>query len=315
MKVVVTGSIAYDYLMSFPGRFSDHLLADKLDKISVSFLVDSLRRERGGCAANIAYNLALLGQKPLVVASAGCDFAEYGEALKKTGVDVSGIRIFPEVYTASFFANTDQSGNQIASFYTGAMQCARELSLAPFLGPDAVVLISPNDPQAMSNHVEECRKTGTRFIYDPSQQIVRLDDKDLIAGVESAWIVIVNEYELEMLKKKTGWSETEILQKSGILVVTLGENGSLIRTADSEHRIPAAKPESVQDPTGVGDAYRAGLLTGIASGFSWDIAGRMGSLASAYVLETQGPQSHAYTFKDFVARYEGTFGHEKVLHR
>jgi adenosine kinase len=131
MKVIVTGSIAFDYLMSFPGHFSDHLLADKLDKISVSFLVDSLRRERGGCAANIAYNLALLGQKPLVVASAGCDFSEYGEALRKTGVDISGIRIFPEVYTASFFANTDQSGNQIASFYTGAMQCAKEIVLEP----------------------------------------------------------------------------------------------------------------------------------------------------------------------------------------
>jgi adenosine kinase len=314
MNVIVTGSIAFDYLMSFPGRFSDHLLADKLDKISVSFLVDTLRRERGGCAANISYNLALLGQQPLMVGSVGCDFGEYGEALKKAGVDISGVRVFPEVYTASFFANTDDSGNQIASFYTGAMQYAKKIPLEPFLGPDALVLISPNDPEAMANYVESCSRAKTAFLYDPSQQIVRLDEKALIAGVEAAWIVIVNEYELEMLKKKTGWSEAEILQKSGILVVTLGENGSYIRTPESEHRIPAAKPKSVQDPTGVGDAYRAGLVKGLATGYSWDIAGRMGSLAAAYVLETQGPQSHAYTFKEFTARYEETFGVEKALH-
>ncbi len=314
MRPVVTGSIAFDYLMSFPGKFEDHFLPGKLDKISVSFLVDELNLRRGGCAANIAYSLALLGEKPLLVGAAGSDFGPYGKDLENMGVDLSGVLVKEDVLTASFFANTDQEGNQIASFFTGAMQYAREISLPRVVQErDPLVLISPDDPEAMSLHAEECRKEGYRFLYDPGQQIARTPGETLARDAKGAWILLVNEYEEEMFLKKTGMGREDLRGLAENVVVTLGAEGAEIRTPQGDFRIPPARPERVLDPTGVGDAYRAGLVKGLVKGLSWETAGRMGSLAAVYVLETDGPQSHHYDLGDFVERYAATFGDAKEL--
>ena len=253
MKLILTGSIAYDYLMSFPGKFSEHLLPDKLDSISVSFLVEEMRKEPGGCAANIAYSLALLGESPVLFGAVGKDFCDYRAALEDAGVDTSGVHVFQEAFTSSFFANTDQDGNQICSFYSGAMTLSKTLSLKPFVeSKETLVLISPNDPDAMVKYVEECQKTGISYIWDPSQQIIRLSGGDLQKGADSAKMLLVNEYELEMFQKKTSLTEKDILELTETLIVTLGDKGAVIKTNGIEYQIPVATPKHILDPTGVG---------------------------------------------------------------
>lgn len=306
MNVVVTGSIAYDYLMTFPGRFAEHILPDQIDRLSVSFLVDEMRKQRGGCAANIAYNLALLGERPRLMGTVGQDFGAYRAWLEGRGVDTSLVRTEPDLFTASFFVSTDEDGNQIANFYTGAMARARDLSL---LGLDHgridLVVISPNDPQAMVKYAVECQTLGIPYLYDPSQQIVRLSGEELAKGLEKAALLVVNEYEFEMVREKTGLSVTEIeTAPRQACVVTMGQNGSRICTEDGVYLVPAAVPQCVDDPTGVGDAYRAGLIKGLALDLPWALAGRMGSVAAVYALEQPGPQSHYYSLPDFIARLE-----------
>ena len=316
MKLIITGSIAFDTLMSFPGKFSDHLLANKLDRISVSFLVDTLTKQRGGCAANIAYNLALLEEHPCLVGTVGRDFTEYSRILEKIGVDTSGVRVIEDDYTASFYANTDEDGNQIASFYTGAMRFARDISLRDIEGLDnGLIIISPNDPDAMKKTAKECQKMNLPYIYDPGQQIVRLTGEDLRKGIKGARVLILNEYELEMLKNKTGISDNNLLECCETFVVTLGDKGSVIHHREGSLNIPVVKPVKIIDPTGVGDAFRAGLMKGISHNLSWHTTGRMGSLAAAYVLETDGPQNHSYTLKQFVKRYGDIFGESEEIRR
>lgn len=314
MSIVVTGSIAYDYLMSFPGYFKDHILPEKLESLSVSFLVDSMFKRRGGCAANIAYNLALLSrrrseERPRIMATVGEDFAEYRAWLEAHGVDTSGIVTIENEFTASFFVSTDRANCQIASFYTGAMRKASQLS---FYDGDyrhaEMAIISPNDPAAMVKYARECRELGIPYIYDPSQQIIRLSTAELEAGIDGSRALIVNEYELEMIRRKTGLNEADLLRLTEVLVVTRGERGSLIRTRDRVVPIPAARAPQVVDPTGVGDAYRAGFVTGMLRGYPWEVTGRLGSLAAVYVLDEPGPQSHLYTLEAFVARYRENFG-------
>jgi len=306
VNIVVTGSIAYDYLMTFPGRFAEHLLPDKLEKLSVSFLVDEMRKQRGGCGANIAYNLALLGERPRLMGTVGQDFDAYRGWLEWCGVDTSLVKTEPDLFTASFFVSTDQVGNQIANFYTGAMARARNLSLLN-LDPEQIdlVVISPNDPQAMVKYAAECQAHGIPYLYDPSQQIVRLTGEELTAGVEGATLLVVNEYEFEMLREKTGLSRAEVESApQEACVVTMGETGSRISTRWGTYRIPASKPRCIDDPTGVGDAYRAGLIKGLALELPWPVAGRLGSVAAAYALEQAGPQSHSYSMAEFVARLD-----------
>jgi adenosine kinase len=316
MKIVVSGSIAFDYLMRFPGRFRDHLIPDKLDRISVSFLVETLTRERGGSGANIAFNLALLGERPILMATAGEDFAEYRAWLEQHGVDTSAVRDISGVYTASFFANTDVENNQIGSFYTGAMAYAKGYRLAEALPvrPDLVV-ISPNDPTAMSELAEECHQTGVPFLFDPSQQVIWLDADFLVHGIERCHLLVVNEYEWEMIAKKTGLTLDRLTAVGKTVIVTHGGEGSRIYAGGERFDIPVCPVTRVVDPTGVGDAYRAGLLKGIASGFGWDLCGRIGSVAAAYVLEQQGTQNHHYTLPAFVARFRTVFDDEGALDR
>jgi adenosine kinase len=309
MNVVVTGSIAYDYLMTFPGRFVEHILPEQLHHISVSFLVDEMRRQRGGCAANIAYNLALLGERPQLMGTVGQDFREYRAWLEQQGVDTSLTHDEPDLFTASFFVNTDQDGNQIASFYTGAMARARNLSFHDLdAGLVDLVIISPNDPEAMVKYAAECRELGIPYLYDPSQQIIRLSGADLSAGLEGCDLLVVNEYEFEMMQEKTGSSAEAIRSAPArACVVTLGPEGAHVWADEALYEIPAVPPQRADDPTGVGDAFRAGLVKGLALGLSWDLAGRMGALAATYTLEQPGPQSHHYRLAEFVARFRQNF--------
>lgn len=313
MNVVITGSVAFDYIMSFPGHFADHILPDRLEHISLSFLVDDMRKVYGGCAPNIAYSLALLGERPRIMATAGLDGTEYRDWLAQNGVDTSLLRICTDCFTASFFVNTDLDQNQIASFYAGAMARAHELSMrdlvdagAPSQKPD-LVIISPNDPAAMRKYARECRELDIPYIYDPSQQVARVGGGELLEGLTGARILILNDYEYGILQKKTGLDQEQLLQRVSTIVVTLGERGSQIVTRDEVIEIPIARPDAVLEPTGVGDAYRAGLIKGLLRGYPWPVTGRIAALAAAYVIEHPGPQPRPYTITEFVARYRKNF--------
>ena len=307
MKIVITGSIAFDYLMSFPGRFTEHFLPDHMDRISLSFLVDTMDKRRGGCAPNIAYTLALLGERPLLMATAGEDFGEYRTWLESAGVDTSLVKQVSGKFTASFFCSTDQHNNQIASFYTGAMADAGELSFRA-VRDCGIAIISPNDPGAMVQYAEECRALGIRYIFDPGQQCARMSGDELRAGAIGATIVICNDYEFELLRQKSGLGEDEILARSEALIVTRGEHGSSVMTRDGRTDVPAVATRRVVDPTGVGDAFRGGLMKGIALGLPYAACAQIGSVAATYALEHLGGQSHAYTWDEFRQRYEEQFG-------
>jgi adenosine kinase len=314
MAIVCTGSIAYDYLMSFPGYFKDHILPDKLDSISLSFLVDSMVKQRGGTAPNIAYNLALLGEHPILMGTVGEDFEDYRAALEKAGVDTTYVKVIQGKYTASFFANTDLSNAQIASFYTGAMADAKDLSINDFPRKNVeLVVVSPNDPTAMSKYPHECRDLGTPYLYDPGQQVVRMDPQEIKAGIQGAQSVFVNEYEFELVQKHTGLKANEIIDNVDYVVVTCGECGSDIYVKDVHFHIPIVKPDHIADPTGVGDAFRGGFLRGRKLGFDWQTCGKMGSLAATYCIENHGPQNHTYSINDFVQRYRVYFNEPGAL--
>ena len=310
MKLIVTGSIAFDYLMSFPGRFTEHLLPEHMQRVSLSFLVDTMDKRRGGCAPNIAYTLALLGERPHLMATAGQDFGDYGAWLTAAGVDTSLVKVIGNKFTASFFCSTDQANNQIASFYTGAMANAGELSFRTVdgLASDGLVIISPNDPEAMVQYAEECSTTGIKYIWDPGQQCARMDGAQLKDGIVGAHLVICNDYEFELIRQKTGMSEADVLAVASALIVTRGEHGSTVITRDHRIDVPAVPPDRIVDPTGVGDAFRGGLMKGLASGRSLEVSARMGSVAATWALEHLGGTSHAYTWPEFVQRYEAHFG-------
>jgi adenosine kinase len=307
MKIVITGSIAYDYLMSFPGKFTEHFLPEHMDRLSLSFLVDTMDKRRGGCAPNIAYTLALLGERPLLMATAGEDFGEYRQWLDAAGVDTSLVRQVSGKFTASFFCSTDQANNQIASFYTGAMADAGQLSFRG-VAECGLAIISPNDPGAMVQYAEECRTLGIPYIFDPGQQCARMSGEELKDGVVGAHMVICNDYEFELLRQKTGLREDDVLKQASVLVITRGEGGSSVYTSESRADVPAVTPRRIVDPTGVGDAYRGGLMKGIALGLPSQVCARMGSVAATYALEHLGGQSHAYTWREFRQRYEDHFG-------
>jgi adenosine kinase len=307
MSTIVTGSIAFDYLMSFPGKFTEHFLPEHMNRVSLSFLVDTMDKRRGGCAPNIAYTLALLGERPRLMGTAGQDFDDYRRWLEAAGIDTSLVKQVGDKFTASFFCSTDTESNQIASFYTGAMANAGELSFRT-IGDATMVIISPNDPGAMVQYAEECRTLGIPFVWDPGQQCARMAGNELADGIQGAAIVICNDYEFELMKQKTGLDEDAILGRAGALIVTRGENGCTVRQGPSTAAVPAVPPHAIVDPTGVGDAFRGGLLKGLAMGAPLDVACRLGSVAATYALEHLGGQSHAYTWEEFRARYATHFG-------
>ncbi len=310
MKLIVTGSIAFDYLMSFPGRFTEHFLPEHMHRVSLSFLVDSMDKRRGGCAPNIAYTLALLGERPFLMATAGQDFGDYKAWLDAAGIDTSLVQVVDGKFCASFFCSTDQENNQIASFYTGAMANAAELSFRTVSGMkgEGLVIISANDPSAMVQYAEECEVLGVKYIWDPGQQCARMEGDQLAAGMRGAFMVICNDYEFELIRQKTGMGEAEVLSHAPLLVITKGEHGCTVHTPGRVMDVAAVTPHRIEDPTGVGDAFRGGFMKGLAMGATYQVCAQLGSVAATYALEHLGGTSHAYTWQEFTTRYEQHFG-------
>lgn len=309
-QVIVTGSLAFDQIMVFPGSFKDHILPDKLHVINISFLVSEMRKQRGGCAGNIAYTLALLEKDCRVIAAAGNDFDEYRQWLLDHGVDLDGVRIFEDEITASCHITTDQTDNQITGFFVGAMQRAAELSLQELAGErPSVAIIAPDDPGAMMRHCREARESGLPFLFDPSFQVTAMDGADLAEAAQGAAMLVVNDYEFAVFEKKTGKSGPEIFDLVDMAVVTLGGEGSkILLPGQEEIRIPVAQVEDFVDPTGAGDSYRSGFVAGLMAGQDLEVCGRMGSIASAFVVEKNGTQNHGYTRQEFNERYAANFG-------
>ena len=311
MRIAVTGSIATDHLMSFKGRFSDNLAPDQLAKISLSFLVEDLQIRRGGVAANIAFGLGVLGTTPLLVGAVGEDFVDYRSWLERHGVDCSGVLVSDIHHTARFICTTDDAQAQIASFYAGAMSEASRIELGP-LANDAhfdLVVVSPNDPDAMLRHTQECRDRGYAFAADPSQQLAWSDGPLIRRLVDGAAYLFSNDYEAALIAKKTGWDDAEILDRVGVRVTTHGEKGAVIDGHGIDTiRVPVVEPKRIADPTGVGDAFRAGFLTGRGAGLDLERSAQLGSMVAVLVLETTGTQNWAWDPASAKERLAGAYG-------
>jgi adenosine kinase len=312
VRIAVTGSIATDHLMTFTGRFADSLVVDQLDKIALSFLVDDLEVRRGGVAANIAFGMANLGQKPLLVGSVGEDFVDYRSWLERHGVDCHAVHVSETRHTARFVCTTDSDHAQIATFYAGAMSEAREIELGPIAaradGLDLVV-ISPNDPEAMLRHTDECRARGLPFAADPSQQLAWMDGESIRQLIDGATYLFTNEYEAALTEKKTGWSAEEIDERVQTRVITKGRHGAVVVTkGEAPIQVTAAREVRKADPTGVGDAFRAGFLTGLAWGLGHRRCAEVGSMLATYVIETVGTQEYDLGQARFLERLGEAYG-------
>lgn len=312
MRIAVTGSIAVDHLMVYPGRFTDQLVADRLDRVSLSFLADDLQIRRGGVAANIALGLGRLGLRPLLAGAVGADFAEYREWLHAGGVDTGLVLVSDSLHTARFVCTTDSEQNQIATFYSGAMSAARDISLAPAArseGGLGLVVVAPNDPTAMLRHTEEARALGVPFAADPSQQLARVSGEDARRLVDGARFLFTNEYESALLEQLTGWSRDEILGRVGSWITTFGAQGvSIAREGRPRHLVPAVPASAIADPTGAGDAFRAGFLAGTAWQWPYERAAQLGCALATVVLESVGTQEYKLSTADLLLMIERTYG-------
>lgn len=312
MSLLITGSIATDHLMTFPGKFADSLVAEKLDKISVSFLASDLEVRRGGVAANIAFALARLGERPVLVGAVGEDFAEYHSWLDRHGVDCSSVHYSETQHTARFTCTTDTEMNQIASFYPGAMGEASQIELKPIadrVGDPTYVLIGADDPGAMLRHTEECKERGYTFVADPSQQLAFADGDLIRPLVDGADILISNEYEAELIVAKTGWTREEVLARVGTWVTTLGKDGVKVEDKDGLLlEVGVLDGVTPVEPTGVGDAFRGGFLAALTRGLGWERAAQLGCTIAAYVVETVGTQEYTATRDEMLTRLGATYG-------
>lgn len=307
-QVVVTGSLAFDHITDFPGRFSDNIMPDKIHILNLSFTLKTLKKQFGGTAGNIAYNSSLLKIKPTLLAVAGSDFQPYRDHLERVGVDTSGLLIRSDLFTSNFFVITDLNDNQIGGFYPGPLDQKKLLKISSLSFKPSLVVISPNNPAQMVSFSRECRRLRLPFIFDPGQQTIRFNPADLINASKGAKVVIGNDYEIELILRKTNLSKSDFLRSTEAIITTKGASGSLIESREGTWNIPAAKPRKVIDPTGAGDAYRAGLVKGLLSGWSWEKTGRVASLSAVYAVEKYGTQEHAYSMQDFRARFKKSFG-------
>ncbi len=307
MKILVSGSLGFDSILDFKDYFKNHILANKIHNINVSFLVDNLRINYGGTAGNIAYNLALLKESPVVLSSAGNDFKEYKERLKKLGIDVSKIKIISKTTTALVHIVTDLGDNQITAFYPGAMKYSCGKINQTLLKNNNLAIIAPGNETDMFELSKAYKKNKTPYIFDPGQQIPALTTTQLKTGINDTMVLISNDYELSMIQNKTGFTEKQILQKAKILITTLGEKGSIIKTKDKTFKIPVAEPKEVKDPTGAGDAYRAGLIKGLISGLNLEQSGQLASVVSVYAVENYGTQNHKFSINEIKKRYRQNF--------
>jgi adenosine kinase len=305
---LICGSLAFDKIMQYHGRFSETLLADQLHKVNVSFLVPTLRTEFGGCSANIAYNLKMLGGDPLIMATIGQDGGEYLERFAQLGISTRGIRKIGHAYTAQCFVTADLDNNQINAFHPGAMQFAHENNVAD-CGPLRVAVIAPDGRDGMLKHATDCAAQKVPFMFDPGQQLPMFSGAELIDFINKASYVAANDYEFEMLMDRTGLTLADIASRLDALIVTRGENGSEIYSDGKRFEIPCVKAAAIVDPTGCGDAYRAGLLFGIANDFSWETTGRLASLLGSIKIAHQGGQNHVFTAAEIADRFEKEFGY------
>ena len=314
MKIGVAGSVGLDHLMTFSGKFTDSFVAGSLEKVSLSFLVDSLDVRRGGCAANICYGMGVLGLNPVLIAAVGKDWADYEAWLSRHGVDTSHALVSTSLYTAHFMVTTDDDLNQIASFFPGAMSEARNIELGPIMektGRFDMLVISPDDPEAMLHHSDVCRSEGIAFAADPSQQMARMSGEEIKLLIDGASYLFLNEYELALAMQKTGLSDREILEHVKIRVVTLGSKGAKVESAAGEFvQVGTPQEKSKTDPTGVGDSFRSGFIAGLAWGLSHERCAQLGSLIATYVIETMGTQEYRFTSAEFLARFDGAYGPE-----
>jgi adenosine kinase len=307
-QVAVTGSVAFDTIMVFPGRFGEHILPDKTHMLNVSFLVDRLEKRRGGTAANIAYTLALLGETPLLCAAVGDDFGDYDAALRAVGVDTSTALRCDDIPTASAFITTDLDDNQITAFFPGAMGRGGDVDLTTHAARVDTVVVAPDAPDGMALHIAQARDMGARLVFVPAQQIPSLPAETLRAGLDAAWMVVGNDYEMELIRSRTGVSAGDLRARGVLVALTRGDQGSELHGPDGVVRIPVAPPVAVVDPTGAGDAYVAGLLAGLRRGAPPAEAGRMAALSATYAVEQQGTQAHSFDAASFAERYGAAFG-------
>ena len=305
---LICGSIAFDKIMQYQGRFGDTLLADQLHRVNVSFLVPTLRTEYGGCAVNIAYNLKMLDGDPLIMGTIGQDGGDYLDRMEKQGLATRAIRTIGQAYTAQCFVTADQDNNQINAFHPGAMQFSHENSLADYL-PLRVAIISPDGRDGMIKHAHDCVENKVPFMFDPGQQLPMFNGEELIRFIDQAAYLACNDYEFEMVMDRTGLSLQDIAGRLDALIVTRGEAGSDIYAGGEHHKIPAVLASSVVDPTGCGDAYRAGLLYGIANDLDWPTTGRLASLLGSIKIAHQGGQNHSFTAQEIADRFEAAFGY------
>ncbi|GAB4076594.1 carbohydrate kinase family protein [Nostocoides australiense] len=316
MKILVTGSIASDHLMTFDGRFADSLVVEQLDKISLSFLANDLEIRRGGIAANIAFGMANLGMSPVLVGAVGEDFDAYRSWLERHGVDCESILVSDTKHTARFVCTTDKDMAQIATFYAGAMSEARRIELGPIhkrVGGADYVLIGANDPEAMLRHTRECRKRGLKFIADPSQQLAFSNGPEIKELIDGATYLITNEYEARLTEQKTGWSATDIAERVTHRVTTHGKDGAIIESPGEDPiHVGVAKVARLADPTGVGDAFRAGFLAGLSVGLPHRRCAEMGSVLAAHVIETVGTQEYELSKRTFLARLADAYGEDSA---
>lgn len=307
MSVLICGSFAYDTIMVFPDQFKNHILPDKVHMLNVSFLVPELRREFGGCAGNIAFNMKLLGDTPLPMGTVGTDFSPYQAWMDRHQIDRQHVHIKQDFYTAQAFITTDQDDNQITAFHPGAMNVAHETSLTEAEGV-RLGIIAPDGREGMIQHAKEFADAGIPFIFDPGQGLPMFNGEDLLNFAEQATYIALNDYEAQLFQDRTGLDVEQIAEKVSALIITRGSQGSYIYTDNKRIDIPCAKAKSVVDPTGCGDAYRAGLLHGILHGKSWEITGRIASLLGAIKIEQHGTQNHHFSLVEFAERFEASFG-------
>ncbi|HVW70647.1 MAG TPA: carbohydrate kinase family protein [Steroidobacteraceae bacterium] len=305
-KALVCGSVAFDTIMVFGDRFRNHILPDKIHMLNVSFLVPQLRREFGGCAGNIAYNLKLLGDEGYAMATVGRDFGPYAEWMRQHGVPGDYVRLIESEHTAQAFITTDQDNNQITAFHPGAMQHSHRNAVGD-ARDISIGIVAPDGRDGMIRHAEQFAAARIPFIFDPGQGLPMYDGKDLERFVDQATWVAVNDYEWQMIQQKTGWTERDVVQRVEALIITRGEQGSLIHTRQGVVDIPCAKAKAIVDPTGCGDAYRAGLIHGLLHGLDWETTGRIASLMGAIKIESLGTQNHSFTPAEFQQRLAAAF--------
>ncbi len=307
MNLLVVGSMAYDYIMNFSGKFADRIMEDKIHSLSLSFLVDDLKKQFGGTAGNIAYSSKLLGIQPYIFSQAGNDFNPYKKFLKHNKIPTKYIKEYENVSMSSYFVVTDTTNNQIGSFYTGAIQYGTKYSISIVTEKIPYAIIAPTNPQAMVQAAATCKKLAIPYIYDPAFQIAVFSKEELQDGIFSAAILIGNDYEIGLIENKLEIAHEELIAKVPVLITTLGSKGSIIETQKESIHIKPATIKKDIDPTGAGDAYRAGLIAGILRGYPLDVAAQMGSVAAAYTVELHGTQTHSYTKKDFIQRYKQNY--------